>query len=320
MKNLILSGFVFTLALLSGCQMIFGTSEDKALSDPDSQNVKEDISNQESDFKTAESQSPEDSDQNAEPPKEETAKDQPIPPSMGKPQNEPNNAEIPVVPDLPVQENIPLKGPQFNNPEELKQYIADNQETTQKNDLPPKNIKCHVHTDSLNSKFFEFTNEYETKFSEKGLKQSYCDEKTIEYYGSSEFDFDCYEVKKDNETKVKNGFEVKHHISCTPPNAQGADDSSDIQIVNPFYDSSSKNKKINEANEEAELKRQIEIAEEQSMKQEAEALQNLQNSIDELNRAKQQAESDNNRSKTEQEEIDTELQRLREAQEKTLLP
>lgn len=66
----------------------------------------------------------------------------------------------------------------------------------------------------------------------------------------------------------------------------------------------------NKQEEEAELKHQQEIAAEQS-KKEAEALQKR---IDELELAKQQAESDNKRRKAEQEEIDAELQRLRDAQ------
>ena len=247
MKKLILASFVFSFVMLSGCQMLFGTSDDQSISEPAVQTVQNDIPPQETDLNNVEPQPPEEQAPSQKIPKEEITKDLPIPPSGEQPTAEPNDTvDTPAAPVPPAPDNAPNE-PQFNNPDELKQYIANNQETLKNNELPPKNIKCHVHTENLNSKFFELTNEYETKFSEKGLRESYCNEKTIQYYGSGEFDFECYEVKKDNTTKVKNGFDVKIHLSCASKNIPGPDGAAEIKIVNPFYDPNSKNINSDEA-------------------------------------------------------------------------
>ncbi len=247
MKKLILASFVFSFVMLSGCQMLFGTSDDQSTSEPAVQTVQNDILPQKTDLKDVEPQPTGVQVPSQEIPKEETVPNLPKPPSEEHPTTESDDTvDTPDAPVPPAPDNA-LNEPQFNNPDELKQYIADNQETLKKNELPPKNIKCHVHTENLNSKFFEHTNEYETKFSENGLKASYCNEKTIQYYGSGEFDFECYEVKKDNETKVKNGFEVNIHLSCASNNIPGPDGAAEIKIVNPFYDPNSKNINSDEA-------------------------------------------------------------------------
>ncbi|MBO4351860.1 MAG: hypothetical protein J6A01_13075, partial [Proteobacteria bacterium] len=126
MKKLIYASFVFSFVILSGCQMLFGTSDDQSTSEPAVQTVKDDIPPQETDLKNVEPQAPDEHAPSQEIPKEEIAKDLPIP-SGEQPTAEPNDTVDTAAAPVPPAPDNTQNEPQFNNPDELKQYIAEHQ-------------------------------------------------------------------------------------------------------------------------------------------------------------------------------------------------
>ena len=228
MKKIIISGLIIPLALLSGCQLISGlmggeaVQQDSDLQDDNSEITESDSENgSEQQAEALENQDPnpvEKPEANANPGSGQAVGL----PEMDNPSQPADNPAQPA--DNPALQPGEQSGTlAFKDLDELKKYIAEHPEESQKNNdtaqvdsgLPVKSIKCHVHANGVNTKFFEETNQYDELYSEEGLMKSYCDEKTIKYYGSRDFDFECYEVQKNNQdAKVKGGFDVKRHISC----------------------------------------------------------------------------------------------------------
>ena len=123
--------------------------------------------------------------------------------------------------------------------------------------LPPKTIKCHIYAGGVSAKFYETTSDYEKMVTREWFIENYCDDVTTKYYAAKSFDFDCYEIKsQENDKPIPNGFARKVHVNCPEKVEQPPADSwagADTNVYPYMYDAadSAKNDAPIDARDEA---------------------------------------------------------------------
>ena len=122
--------------------------------------------------------------------------------------------------------------------------------------LPPKTIKCHINAGGVSAKFYETTSDYEKMVSREWFIDNYCDDVTTKYYATKSFDFDCYEIKsQENDKPIPNGFARKVHVNCPEKEEQAPVDSwagADTNVYPYMFDtadSAKQNERLNDPNE-----------------------------------------------------------------------